>query len=459
MKDKSPYTQGRDLTSPVLWIIAGLSVLLIFYYSINRFFDHDEFFVIHTAWKILRGERMYTGFLQLHHPLLHYLLTPVVAIMGENIRSIIASRMLIFFMFVLLLAVTYKLSSRVFAKEVGIISVVLLATTFHFVNKVIEVRPDVPQTLFNLLSLLYMLDFFESKSRKDLVLGSLFLGVAFLFLQKAIILVFLIECLFLYNAYKKLVNRKELLLHFSILVLVVTPFYLYIFFSESLEQYLLFSWVIHTKLLEHFTPIPILKASLKINFALWGFYLLAILFFMKTRTQKMFAFISLGLLASVFLARAPNPQYMLPSFPLMASASAYAIYSFFRKNRMILASAIIISVAMPLYFLTKNAHNTNERQLRKVEFVLETTGPEDYVYDGNVFFNLFRKDLDYFWYCGKPSVGVLATFQSMTGYRYDVPALIETFRPHIISVGYIKEINDPRISEHMFHRADSKTSI
>ncbi len=448
MADKYRHKRSRDLSLLVPWIMAGAAVLLAFYYSINRFFDHDEFFAIHTAWKIWRGEKMYTGFLQLHHPLLHFLLTPVIGIFGEGVNSIFASRIIIFIVFLLILAATYGLSSRVFGKETGIISVALLATTFHFFHKAIEVRPDVPLTLFGLLSILYLLDFIETRSRKSLILGTVFLGVAYLFLQKAIILIFLMECLFLYCAFKKRIYLKEILLHAAVLALVAAPLYLYVFFSGSFERYIMFSWVIHARLLDHFPPFPLLLASLKLNFALWGFYALALVFFMKTRMQKMFAFISLGLLASIFLARAPNPQYLLPSLPLVAGASAYAIRSFFGQKRSMVAIAVVISTILPLYTLARNARNTNDRQLRKIEFVLKATGPEDYVYDGNVLFNLFRKDLDYFWYCGKPSVGVLATYQSMTGYRYDVPVLIKRFRPRVISIGYMNYLSDQWISGH-----------
>ncbi len=448
MEDVSLRKKNRDLTILVSWIIAVSAVLILFYYSLNKFFDHDELFAIHTAWKILRGEKMYTGFMQLHHPLLHLLLTPVITIFGENINSLSASRVFIFITFLLILAVTYRLSSRVFGKETGIISLALLTTTLHFVNRGIEVRPDVPQTLFNLLSILYLLDFLETRSKKSLILGSVFLGVAFLFLQKAIILIFLVECLFLYGAYRRLIGLKEFLLHVSVIALVVAPFYLYIFLSGSFAQYILFSWIIHTKLLENSSPLSLLTSSLRLNPALWGFYALAILFFIKIRTQKMFIFVSLGLLATVFVARAPNPQYLLPSFPLMACAAAYAIYSLFRKKKLILALAIIISTVKPLYMLAKYAKNTNSGQLHKIEYVLKNSGPEDYVYDGNTNFNVFRKDLDYIWFIGKPSTGVLATYQSMTDYKYDVPQLIEKFRPRIISVSFRQYLIDPTISRY-----------
>jgi len=71
-------------------------LLAIFLNSIFRFFYTDEFEAIHTAWKILQGEKIYVDFFQHHHPLLYLLLIPFIYIFGESITAILIIRILFF---------------------------------------------------------------------------------------------------------------------------------------------------------------------------------------------------------------------------------------------------------------------------------------------------------------------------------------------------------------------------
>ncbi len=46
----------------LLWALLGVLLCLIFFNSLNREFDHDEFEAIHSAWKVLQG------YAASHHP-------------------------------------------------------------------------------------------------------------------------------------------------------------------------------------------------------------------------------------------------------------------------------------------------------------------------------------------------------------------------------------------------------
>jgi 4-amino-4-deoxy-L-arabinose transferase-like glycosyltransferase len=109
----------------LLWALFGVLLVVIMFNSLNRWFDHDEFEAVHTSWKILHGEEIYVDFFNHKHPFFYYLLTPVIAILGENTDTIIAIRVIIFFMLLLIFFVTYHFSVKVFNKETGIISLIL----------------------------------------------------------------------------------------------------------------------------------------------------------------------------------------------------------------------------------------------------------------------------------------------------------------------------------------------
>ena len=432
----------------VLWVALSVVVLLIFQGSLWRLFDHDEFEVIHASWKVLHGETLYVDFAQARNPLLYLVLVPVVALFGESTATIIAARVLIFVVFLLILVFTYLLSKKVFNRETALLSLVFLSTTPLFFRKVIEVRPDVPQTLFALISLFFLFDYFSDGKRRALVLSSVMLALSFLFLQKAAVLVLLVFILLLVGLLRGELPLRDFVTYLACSFLVVLPFFLYLVFTGGLSMYLAITEVL-VKFLYSFTPYDTLADTFVTNTGLCVFFLLGLVFFKKTADHWRFAFLSFFLLLSVFLVRIPYQQYYMLAMPLVAAISAYAICSVFANKRALVAAALLL-VVLPTYYIYNDLkQNPNTTQLERIEYVLEVADPDDYVYDGDIQFNLFRKDLDYFWYSVRPGTGILATYQSLYPYHYDIYELVERLRPKVVSAHYLDPY-DPRIASRYY---------
>ena len=74
-------------------------------------------------------------------------------------------------------------------------------------------------------------------------------------------------------------------------------------------------------------------------------------------------------------------------------------------------------------------------------------GLRDAVYDGDAMFNVFRQDVDYFWF----SLGdrqMLESYRRLRPYDLDICDRIEKMQPKIISTFEIKDLDDPRIRDH-----------
>jgi hypothetical protein len=83
-------------------------------------------------------------------------------------------------------------------------------------------------------------------------------------------------------------------------------------------------------------------------------------------------------------------------------------------------------------------------QLDKIEYVLSMTDKDDKVYDGNVIFNVFRDDIDFFWFClENPSC--LAAYRKVEPYQYSVYDTVAARNPKVISDFGIYSFNDIRI--------------
>ncbi len=434
---------GNTKLVRLLQVFLGILLATILYWSLNKQFDHDELEVIHTSWKILQGEKIYVDFFQHHHPLLYYLLIPVIARFGENTTTLLITRVIVFCFFLAILAVTYLISIKVFSKEVGIISLVLLSTTFVFTTNAIELRPDVPQTLFNLFSILFLLLYLETKLLKYIVISGFSAGLAFLFLQKALFLIILVFALLL-----QLPRRNTSLIACSIygfaICLVFGPYLLYLFVDNSLAAYFTFNWTLNAKFLDRDYPLNTLILTYRANAVLWLYYFLS-LFSSKRILQSTLQVISFGLLVSIFILQKPHQQYFMPVIPLVAILSAHTIHTSFEGSSRRLLLVLFLAVVLPCYSLFAPVGSLNNtEQLEKIDFVLSITRPNDYVYDGNALFNVFRKDIDFFWYSVDKNDG-LATYKSMSDYQYNIYESISTLKPKVISNYFIDNINDPRI--------------
>ena len=441
----------------LLWCLLLASLSGVIFQVLNREFNHDELEAVHAAWKILHGEKIYIDFFQHHHPFLYYLLTPILVVFGENTNSILATRLIIFAMLLLVLHVTYYLAENIFNRGSGIFSLALLAITPVFSNSAFEIRPDVPQTLFGLAALLFLFIYLENLSLRYLIMSSVFLGVSFLFLQKAIFLIAPIAALLTIRTYKRQISFLDYFIYFLTLLLTISPYYIYLVHEGALYSYFIFNWVLNAKFLSQPSQLEILYGTLGYaiitNLLIWIFYFWGLKDFIKNIKQKEFAFVSVSLLISLVFFRAPHKQYFIMIIPLVAIISGFVFHSIFSRNRykilinISIVLYMIVSASLFLFFSFCEIHS-NWYQFQKINYVLSITNPKEFVYDGDINFNVFRKDISFFWFSVNPKMGALITYKTFSSYHYDIYNLINTVKPKVISGNYIDNLTDKRISNH-----------
>jgi len=442
-----------------LYFLLGIVLLLIFFNSLFRYFDHDEFEAIHTSWKILNGETIYIDFFQHHHPLLYYVMMPIIKIFGENVFTILFLRIIAYVLFLLILLITYNLAILLFNdKKIGLISLIFLSSSTFFFNKAIEIRPDVPQVLFGLIAIYFFIIQFKKKTSKYTVFSALSLGLSFLFLQKAVFLIFCFLLFQLIRLYKNKIKLKQIFIYWISFILILTPYLFHLLKKDFFANYVLFNWIINMKFTNSFYFFFYgLLESFKMNTILWSFFLIGLIFSRKY-IFKEFCLLSLMLLLSLFLIKAPYPQYYMILFPLMAIIAGFGVVKVINKRIAIIA-IILAATVLPGFRLCENLkYNTNVNQLEKIKYVLSKTSGNDYVYDGNIIFNIFNKDIDFFWFSFRPKTGGLAAYKTQFEYNYDIYKLIDKYKPKIISNYYIDNMNNETISKN-YHPSDKYDDI
>jgi hypothetical protein len=163
------------------------------------------------------------------------------------------------------------------------------------------------------------------------------------------------------------------------------------------------------------------------------------------RTLGSVIFTALVLFVGACFMRLPFKQNFLLPMSLFCIPAAYffKVLCFkFKWNIKKKSSALAVVVFVPFIILTVMIFIPNRPQVEKIEYVLEHTKKTDLIYDGDIQFNLFRKDLHYFWY-GLKKGKEFATYKKITGNSnkyagYDIYRLIREKKPKFISTIRIK---------------------
>lgn len=422
-----------------LVLLISFFVVIIFLNALHRNFDHDEFEHVHSAWYIDNGKIPYTDFFQSHNSLFWYSLVPFLKFFGYTTKTLVALRIAMFLLTVSVFYVLYRIVRLVdTSRETALLSVLMLSTVVMFVNKSIEIRPDVPQLLFGFVSVYFFLVYLQTNKQIKLSYSGFFLGASFLFLQKAIFLILALGILLLIRLYKKQSRAWDLFLFALSLSIVVLPYYLYLYLTNSLWDYVLTNWLLNIKHVTSFSPLPNFWQSFIENSVFWSVSLLALFPALNSKNQGVKVLLYLGafMLLSLFFVKAPNPQYFMLPIPFITIPASFVLGRYLSRHGIAVKLSILsLLVLVPAAFLLNEAFNpnfpNNKQQFEVVEFVYNNTSPADYVYDMGGTFNIYRRDLHYFWYSPRG----LETYNLLTGkYRsYDVCALIKEKKPKIIS--------------------------
>jgi hypothetical protein len=409
---------------------------LLFFQSVTRQFNIDEFEHVHAAWYVQTGHVPYRDFFQNHNPLLYYLMAPVLSVSGDSPGSLILLRLIFFLLTVAIAFVTHQIAKLATKSDgAAILSVVLLLTMAVFFQKVIEIRPDVPQVLFALISVYYLLAFLKNNEPKSIAASGLYASISFIFLQKTAFLLISYAILFVFLLLKNRLTTKNAV-RFSIwfsgpLIL----FAAYLLFSGSFKDYLMTCWLVYMTMPTAFSPLNYVYLSQ--NALFWILSLIAPIYLLRTKNAgievKAVAFLALFQLVSLFAYKFPYRQEFMLALAFSSIAIAYFVSSGlnrFKVRDVWKVAVVVLLILQPLPQLA--SWKSNGDDLARINYVLESSRADDRIYDGMIRFNLYRPDLHYFWL----NMLSLKSYNELTKNKYgdyDVCRLIKEKRPKFIS--------------------------
>ena len=452
---------GKVLNDPYFWFLLVSLVGLLGFVSIislNTGLNHDELEHVHSAWYVANGFLPYGDFFQNHNPLIWYICAPLLGFLGETAASILAMRVICLFFMLGSLAVSLLITRRLTSSlPAGIVSLLLLLTSSFFLASAYQIRPDVPQVFFGLWGVYFLLLFIEKSSGARAVLSGMSLALSFLFLQKAVFLIGAAGLVFVFFNFRDRLPFRYLLLFGVSFAAPILAFLAVLFFNGLIEDYYITNYLVNLNRIRTFSPLRTISrfADRDYLFLIFALFSLPVLLLARGSDRKTgsLAFITLLMVFSIRFHDRPHSQNFLPMLPLLAIGLSVFLHRFFERFKTPAPAKILIMlllIGIPFRNVLPKLHSSNRPRLEAIMHVVENTGPNDPVYDGNIKFNVYRPDLHYFWYSvnrGK----LLDSYNRVTGNRfgkYDIYDLIFTRKPKFISLFDIDR-EDPRFEKLM----------
>ena len=419
-----------------------LFLLLIssFLLCVNQFYDHDEFEAVHTMWKLAKGQIIYVHFFQQKPPFFHISMIPILKIFSPTIKCLLMCKKFCYVLFLGIVYSTFLISKYVFKSKSKYLTVILLLSCTFFVDKLTEIRPDTMYIMLIMFSIALLYKNIKIR-RNYLVLSAILAGISFAVLPKAVFYIIPIFGILCYRLFLKKISLFDMFLYvFSFLVSLV-PFIIYYASKNiTLEQYWFFNYLMNAGFVKSFSPLINLKLIFVENSLLLVFAFVG-LFFLKGYRQKEIAFIGIILALSVFTITVPNKQYYVPCIPFLSMLGANALkkVKIFDKYEFVL---LFFALLFPLsFFYSQIFIRKSNAQIAKIAYVLAITSPYDRVYDGSIYFNIFRDDVDYFWFSVRAN-GAAETYRKYKVREYDIYKDIEVLKPKIIHMKYLDPEKD-----------------
>ena len=359
---------------PAPGILALVFLALTLALSIFRFLDGDEVEHVHSAWHVLNGAVPYVDFFEHHHPLLWYLLAPVLAIAGESAGTIVVLRLGFFLLVPAAAWATYRLARECGGgHDAAWLSVFLLLSMTTFVYVAIEIRPDVPQTLFGVVSAIFLARTLRTRRARDAVLAGLFAAVAFLFLQKAALLIALYPVPFVAAAARRRVPWRLGVYGAGAFIAGCVPFAAYLVWSGSLNDYVVTNWLLNARVGAGRSAVSFLNEWVLRDFARNGvFWVLSLAMAgaaVRRRPAAPFtlpAWLGWGLVAVVAVLNRVVDRYIVAAVPFLAVAVGLwlADEAARRQIRGVRLTALLLVVCLvPGVAMARAVFRTNRGQL------------------------------------------------------------------------------------------------
>jgi len=321
-------------------IIILLLILLAFFLRVPllkvRYFDPDEFQHLHGARQIHYGQLPYRDYFDHHTPLIHFILSALYPLFGEEIGILFAARGLMMVFTAGILFLTYLLARILYNDDIGLIATLFLSYILMFLEKTIEIRPDVPAVVLWLASLIFMVKGIRKNSVSFsplwFIFSGLSIGASIMFTQKSLFafngLILAILWVFLdpRRGFSSIRSLKLAGIFIGSALIPIILVCIFFFANGGLNQFIDYNFIMNSQWKLKFKPYNYIKQMTTQNpffpvTGLLGLFIASYLMYKKENIANG-SFVPVlstyALIAGLFIMPVPYRQYYQLFIPLLA---------------------------------------------------------------------------------------------------------------------------------------------
>ncbi|MBB5143195.1 ArnT family glycosyltransferase [Desulfovibrio intestinalis] len=430
---------SADMRPSVFFLCVFLfcaSLLILGYSVIFSPLDHDEYEHLYSAYLMLQGQIPYRDFFQHHHFLYWIFLAPFVKNFPDTYYLLYIGRSLSLCALLITAFYTYKISIlKGGDKKSVFLFVTVLLSIDMIVHSSLLVRPDIFMVGAFFSGLYYYIIYLKNKNLLCLVLSFLLFFASFLFLQKAVFLLFGFCLCAIYQLYKKELYLRDFLIAL-VLPLSVLGYLLY-FMSEEhvLVDYFELNWLFNFK-------ISMVYGWVRLKLPLFFCSISLIIAEVRIIKRAPFQFTSIIFLGfCVFFALLPTPyeQYYIPLFPFLVItlSSSFSIL----QDRKIKNAIVALLLLLVFYNAVQNVSSFVMDGMdgcvkRQYDIVLRVTSEDEEILGSHEVCPVRRDVQGYYWH--NLELSQLDTEHFSRGKElYDIPELIMAKSPKVLWVDFV----------------------
>ncbi|MDG1048993.1 MAG: glycosyltransferase family 39 protein [Planctomycetota bacterium] len=353
-------------------VLLFVAVLLLYRIPLllERGFDVDETQHLHGAYSISRGLTPHVDYFEHHSSWFAWLLSGPLELIGPSWEALMVSRGLMAACAAAGLMLTFALARRFGGGMIPAVAVALQATTLLFVEKSMEIRPDVPAAALWTLAVLLTVDGLRGGPRRSFAGAGVALGFGLLFTFKLAFGAIGLGLAVLYSQFQSGGLRgvrkgvPDLLMLVGWSALPVVLMLLSLAHQDQLAAFVNEVVIGPTGWPRELDPREYLGVLLLGNPLLVGVGLLGLMELLVVARAKddrapaavVAVFATCSILAGWFTIPVPWPQFLMLLWPLLACAAATALASLgtasgrsvLARCSVVLAVIGVVSLLLPI---------------------------------------------------------------------------------------------------------------
>lgn len=399
------YIRSQKLTNEnflkcLFWVGVGVFIILSclrLFYSLGLLMDTNEH--IHASYLISTGLVPYRDFFEHHHPLLWYIMLPVVTLFDRDVNIVYVARGIAVLGYLFFLLLFYKIAKRYTnnnscGAKIAVLAFLCIPRIWYDVQ---TLRPDIFMYISIFAALIYFLDYLSSMKRKYLCYSYFLWFVAFLFLQKAAIAGLGFGLANLWLCFNKKIKLSDILVAAVIPVVGIICLLLTLYRADALASWWLYNFTFNTYVRAYYGSY---SAGLSYLPVLSFILAMCIVRGYKATKKNITFFLIWVCLAMQLLYFAPYSQYYFLYLAFSVLLLLPYLLRFFQSCffHFMLAAVFFICSSFALNYYSYNSNGKFFTVMQLMDYIIKHTDSDDKLQNFTHAYNLFNRDADYYWF-------------------------------------------------------------